>query len=176
MWMFQIEHSILFYFNFLLCYHCLQLHYVNRYTLCSKGVLFDVDCCHQMCIKTLRPCPQTLPPLACVLHVGLAFSYIRIKRLFSPGESRVTVSCLRAVITLELFSPHFWTSCWFIGLEVNYAAHHIVRERPFIHRSLSLSHLSNGIDYAFLLSSRRGDSVTFPAIPLAVLLFSPIAL
>lgn len=59
---------------------------------------------------------------------------------------------------------------------MNYAAHHIVRERPFIHRSLSLSHLSNSIDYALLLSSHRGDSVTFPAVPLAVLLFSPIAL
>lgn len=108
-----------------------------------------------------------------VLHVSLAFSYIRNERLFSPRESRVTVSCLHAVITLELFSPHFWTSVWFIGLEVNYAAHHIVRERPFIHRSLSLSHLSNSIDYALLLSSHRGDSVTFPAVPLAVLQFRP---
>lgn len=39
--------------------------------------------------------------------VSLAFSYIRNEHLFSPGESRVTVSCLHAVITLELFSPHF---------------------------------------------------------------------
>lgn len=107
--------------------------------------------------------------------VSLAFSYIKRERLFSPADSKVTVSRLHAVITLTLFSPHFWMSRWFIGLEVNYAAHHIVSERPFIHGTLSLSHLSNSIDYARFLSSRRGDSVTFLDVPLVVLLFNSIS-